>query len=54
MKKVLCCIAAFCLGLLIVISMGCKVTSESSIGVGKHKAKSGAGFYVGKGGIKLD
>jgi len=48
MKKVLCCIAAFCLGMLIVISMGCKVTSESSIGIGKHKAKSGTSLYMGK------
>ena len=54
MKKVLYCVVAFSIGLLISSSLGCTLTSESGVGVGGYEIRSGAGLHVGKGGVRLD
>jgi|TARA_R110002020_G_scaffold3005_3_gene13868 hypothetical protein len=54
MKKVLYCVVAFSIGLLISSSLGCTLTSESSVGSSGYEIRSGAGLHVGKGMVKLD
>tara|TARA_Y100000361_G_scaffold101640_1_gene91385 strand:+ start:411 stop:575 length:165 start_codon:yes stop_codon:yes gene_type:complete len=54
MKKVLYCVVAFSIGLLISSSLGCTLTSESGVGVGGYEIRTGAGLHVGKGGVKFD
>ena len=54
MKKVLYCVVAFSIGLLISSSLGCTLTSESGVGVGGYEIRTDAIHRMRKGGVKFD